>query len=231
MSQFYGVRSVGPASMAEVAGDANSTFDAFLTSHRGSSAPSYKQIGTEWIDDSVTPWVKKVWDGAQWLTLYSLDATAHLLYPGAGGLRFPATQIASADANVLDDYEKNTFLPGLAFGGASVGMGIAAQTGTYTKIGNTVFIHTLRVALSAKGSSTGAATITGLPFAPVNNGGATVGYYAGMSLTAGPPILLVDGNAAGIRLWQPGTASANALTDANFTATSDLRASFFYRTN
>lgn len=80
-----------------------------------------------------------------------------------GQVTFPATQNASAGANVLDDYEEGTWTPSLKFGGASVGMTYTTQEGHYTKIGNIVII-TGYFLLSAKGSSVGSATITGLPF-------------------------------------------------------------------
>jgi hypothetical protein len=81
------------------------------------------------------------------------------------GIHFPATQSASADANDLDDYEEGTFTPGLAFGGASVGITYAVQVGRYVKVGRLVSITSFHVTLTNNGSSSGAATATGLPFA------------------------------------------------------------------
>ena len=83
------------------------------------------------------------------------------------GITFPATQVASSNANTLDDYEEGTWTPVIAFGGASVGITYSAQSGNYTKIGNRVLVSCY-VALSNKGSSTGAITITGLPFTSAN---------------------------------------------------------------
>ena len=64
----------------------------------------------------------------------------------------------------LGDYDEGTGTPVLAFGGASVGITYSRQVLRYTRIGNKVFIH-IDLALTNKGSSTGDATITGLPFA------------------------------------------------------------------
>lgn len=79
-----------------------------------------------------------------------------------GRITFPASQIASSDANTLDDYEEGTFTPGIAFGGNAVGVAYTTQTGTYTKIGNR-FLIDIVITLNDKGSSTGAVTVTGLP--------------------------------------------------------------------
>lgn len=80
-----------------------------------------------------------------------------------GQIKFPATQVASADANTLDDYEEGTWTMGVSFGGASVGVAYSANTGTYTKVGRKVTANGF-LALSSKGSSSGTARITGLPF-------------------------------------------------------------------
>jgi hypothetical protein len=55
-----------------------------------------------------------------------------------------------------------TWTPGVAFGGASVGVTYGLQLGLYTQIGNVVYI-TGKVILTSKGSSVGTATMTGLP--------------------------------------------------------------------
>jgi hypothetical protein len=73
----------------------------------------------------------------------------------------------TAAANALDDYEEGTWTIGVTFGGASVGVVYANNTGTYTKIGRQVTINGL-IELSNKGSSSGAARITGLPFTIAN---------------------------------------------------------------
>jgi len=62
-----------------------------------------------------------------------------------------------------------TFTPGIAFGGGSTGITYLEQQGYYTQIGNVVNF-TLAVYLSSKGSSTGVASITGLPIAAGPNG-------------------------------------------------------------
>jgi hypothetical protein len=83
----------------------------------------------------------------------------------------------TAAANALDDYEEGTWTMGISFGGAAVGVTYANNTGTYTKIGRQVTINGL-LELSSKGSSSGAARITGLPFTIPN----TFGNYSAPTL-------------------------------------------------
>lgn len=73
----------------------------------------------------------------------------------AGKMRFPTTQSASTDPNVLDDYQEATF--------TATATGIAATpTGTwsYTKVGNKV---TMDITTISGTSDSNAFTITGIP--------------------------------------------------------------------
>ena len=84
---------------------------------------------------------------------------------GSLGIQFGGD---TAAANALDDYEEGTWTMGVSFGGASVGVTTSANTGTYTKIGRKVTVNGYLL-LSSKGSSTGVAKITGLPFTIPNS--------------------------------------------------------------
>ena len=86
-------------------------------------------------------------------------------------ISFPATQVPSAGANTLDDYEESTWTMGMAFGGGVVGITYSQNNGYYTKIGNMVFA-TGYLLLTSKGTSVGVATLTGLPFTSVNDNAA-----------------------------------------------------------
>ena len=113
------------------------------------------------------------YDGIQFRTEgpESVKATitsAGVLELAQGQIKFPATQVPSADANTLDDYEEGTWTMGIAFGGASTGVTYSANSGKYTKIGRQVTINGLLI-VSDKGSSTGDFTITGLPFTIPNS--------------------------------------------------------------
>jgi hypothetical protein len=56
------------------------------------------------------------------------------------GITFPATQVASTDANTLDDYEEGTFTP--TFSGSSSNPTVTGSIfGSYVKIGRMVSVH------------------------------------------------------------------------------------------
>jgi len=80
------------------------------------------------------------------------------------GITFPATQSASTDANTLDDYEEGTWTPTLA----NIGTGTyATNTGTYTKIGNRVYLSVI-LDINTVGTASGNLQINGFPFTTVS---------------------------------------------------------------
>jgi len=148
-----------------------------------------------------------------------------------GQIDFPATQVPSADANTLDDYEEGVWTPAVTFGGGSTGITYSTRGGYYTKVGNIVHLTGFFL-LTNKGSSTGAAKIEGLPFTVVNNVGgyATLapllenisfanqfGAYAGIN---GIVIPLMEMTEAGVQ---------TALDNANFANNSNGMISLSYR--
>jgi hypothetical protein len=97
-----------------------------------------------------------------------------------GQIKFPATQVASADANTLDDYEEGTWTPTLVGAGGSIGsQAYTIQAGRYVKIGRFVVL-TGYLTLSNKGSWTGQIKIGGFPFSVDNNQAnySSHGFYA-----------------------------------------------------
>lgn len=130
---------------------------------------------------------------------------------------------ASLEGKELAAISVGTFTPGLTFGGGSTGMSFSSRAGDYVKIDRgalgTLVMAWVRITLSAKGSSTGTALVTGLPFTV---GGSTwrsvsVGYYdpSAMAITGG---LAQAGNTV-ISLFKDGSTS---LTHADFADTSSF---------
>ena len=126
-----------------------------------------------------------------------------------GGISF------DGGTNNLSSYTQSTsFTPAITFGGGSTGITYAAQTGKYTRIGN-VITFTLDLELSNKGSSTGNAAISGLPF---NSSGISIFTVSASSLTyVGQVNARVPGGSSTISLdsWAT-TGGRTILTDAAF---------------
>jgi len=149
----------------------------------------------------------------------------------AGGqIAFPATAVPSADLNTLDDYEEGEWTMGVSFGGGTTGIIYNYQLGHYTKIGNTVRCSGY-LALSSKGTDTGDALITGLPFVIANNYGA----YASVSIQienitfADTADGYTDINTTSVKLKETTNAGVMAaLTDADFADNSALKFALVY---
>jgi hypothetical protein len=89
-------------------------------------------------------------------------------FANLSGITFPATQVPSADANTLDDYEEGTFTATITpSGSGSVTLSASFNTMSYTKIGRLVTV-TGQLAVSSISSPTGLFFINGLPFVSAN---------------------------------------------------------------
>ena len=164
-------------------------------------------------------------DGSTWVNALIASAAGLVSLPG-GRLAFPAAQSASADPNTLDDYEEGSWTPAVTFGGSSTGVTYDGSStgGRYTKIGRLV-VATGSIKLTSKGSASGTALFTGLPFTSANDvlgASVAVGYAAGMSSVTGAVIAIVQANQARLSLFQSANGAAAALTNSNFTNTSQI---------
>ena len=101
--------------------------------------------------------------------------------PGAGGLAFPATAVAVANANTLDDYEEGTFTATLT--GATPPTTPPTTTGYYTKIGNLVVVRVAFSNVDNTGAA-GAVSITGMPFAAIGANSTGAVYFARCGTTS-----------------------------------------------
>lgn len=131
-------------------------------------------------------------------------------------------------------YEKGTWSMGVSFGGASVGVTYQSgyETGYYQKKGDECTVTGFCL-LTSKGSSSGNARITGLPFLVANS----VSAYSAVSLRlnlitfANAFMGYVEYNATSILLEEVTEAGAvTQLTDADFVNTSAIMVCATYRT-
>jgi hypothetical protein len=103
------------------------------------------------------------------------------------GIGFPATQVASSDANTLDDYEEGNWSPTI-IGTTTGGTGTYdKQQGFYTKIGRVVTVQG-HIKWTAH-TGTGNMTLGNFPFptsATADRGysAGTIGYFTGLTLAA-----------------------------------------------
>lgn len=134
-------------------------------------------------------------------------------YRAAGGAR-----VDIQSSQNLDFAQRTR--PGLAFGGGAAGIAYAKRIGYWTRAGNEISFH-FDLALRAKGRATGAATLTGLPFAANAEGGLASGqalaYYAQMKGLSGTPTANAIVGRTSANLYQSSPSGVVPLTDANFT--------------
>ncbi|WP_224544650.1 terminase family protein [Mesorhizobium sp. CA16] len=105
---------------------------------------------TAYVDGSFAPLASPTFTGVPVLT--------------GGGIKFPVTQVPSADPNTQDDYEEGTFTP--AYSATGCTFSYTNQNGFYTKVGNVCwFSAELDLATSGNTLAANAISIAGLPFA------------------------------------------------------------------
>ena len=129
---------------------------------------------------------------------------------------------------LLDRFETGSWTPALAFGGGATGMVYAEQAGSWVRLGNLVVARG-RVRLTAKGTSTGAATIAGLPVAAAGPGtqpGLLTVATGGASLAS--LYCRVAAGGTTLALMKQNATAAAALTEANATNTFELAVALSY---
>jgi len=82
--------------------------------------------------------------------------------PSLNGITFPATQVPSADANTLDDYEEGTWTPNQGSGLTIVGA--FSSSGRYTKVGRVVYVAGRLAGATSIATTAGTVMFTNLPF-------------------------------------------------------------------
>ena len=152
----------------------------------------------------------------------------------SGALKFPATAIASANANTLDDYEEGVWTPTLLDAPEGNPAGVGSRVGQYTKIGTQVFLSWTFAANSISGmTDTNTAVIAGLPFTPRGTSNLTqvgISLSYGLSLSAVGAVVLqaVAGTAAFNIACYDTTAGTSEVSVAEFSASGTMRASISY---
>jgi len=95
MSQYdFGTIVPTTKSGTALAADLNSWRTALHSAHKGATQPTYRVAGMMWLDDTATPWILKIYDGTDWITMGVVNATGNVF-----GTRFNiGASIAAAAA-------------------------------------------------------------------------------------------------------------------------------------
>jgi hypothetical protein len=143
----------------------------------------------------------------------------------AKGFNFTAnTPAAGMTSRLLNWYEEGTWTPALSFGGATTGITYGTQFGQYTRIGRQVTL-VAKVVLTSKGSATGLAAITGLPFnAAANVNSMTVvdpaSSFSGI-IVGGATLLSIATDT--LYFLQQSLTDRTTMSQSNFGNTADFR--------
>jgi hypothetical protein len=148
---------------------------------------------------------------------WAINSSGALVSSG-GGIDF-----GSGASTTISTYEVGTFTPSMNFAGGTSGLTYSQQIGYYTRIGDRVFVSGV-IILSALGSSSGNAEITGLPEVSSN---ASAYYHDHLQIIPGSMSGLTGIVASQI---VAGTSTARLLQSSS-TGFPFLNASFFTNTS
>jgi hypothetical protein len=110
------------------------------------------------------------------------NVATFLATPSSANLATAVTDEIGTGALVLGA-AATSWTPVLRFGGASTGITYSTQTGRYVRLGSLV-VAFFEIRLTSRGSSTGRASISGLPSSPVVPGGGSIIGAATMTIAA-----------------------------------------------
>lgn len=137
--------------------------------------------------------------------------------------------VAGATIATRSAYQVGNWTPVVSFGGGTTGITYALQVGKYVRQGRLVTVY-CEVTLSNKGSSTGAASLGGLPFATAN--GATYELIVGAQITLTGQLLgFTASGGSALALYQLNSGAVGAqLAETEFANNSQINFSFSYQT-
>ena len=123
------------------------------------------------------------------------------------GITFPATQVASADANTLDDYEEGTFTPSYRADTTDPTVGYGSiNRGKYTRIGRIVHVQILIQSTAISVTGSGDLSVGDLPFSPQVDsfggyGAFSIGMNTAFNLATGERLgAIIDGGDGKLRI-------------------------------
>jgi hypothetical protein len=151
--------------------------------------------------------------------------TSGVMTLGAG-IKFPATQVSSADANTLDDYEEGTWTPVATRDGTAPTISYTSRDASYVKIGSMVYCQMLMNISSISANGSGLNQIEGLPFAAraSTRWGGMVSLNT--ALSSAEAFYILGGDTKGY-FWTLSAGNPNA----NWVAPGQMYVTFVYQTS
>ena len=134
------------------------------------------------------------------------------------GIAFPASQVASSNANTLDDYEEGIWTPAPVASSLTI-IGTPTYTGKYVKIGNQVTCWATIDSTTSTASTAGTTRFSGLPFtaAACGSSGSAAGFMTVISPNgvnqSGGGYIFTGNNYFYTTTW---TATANIVVSITF---------------
>jgi hypothetical protein len=154
-----GIGTTTPIAKLHVVGAANSSSALIRVGANGTGGIVWRNAS-----DTSVGYVQINSDGVEYRTTNGGSS----VFMTRSGVSFPATQVASADANTLDDYEEGTWTPDLRDGSVSRSPTYEFRSATYVKIGKVVFLRWgFKLSNKGAGSGSGEIRIYGMPFTSI----------------------------------------------------------------
>ena len=150
--------TIGPTAAA---GDA-------LTAIRSNSTIAGVALVATTVDEAIARYNGTAGQLQGYTSLSPTISDAGVIFLTSGALKFPATAIASADANTLDDYQEGSWTADLQDTSGN-SAGTSSAVGKYTRIGNIVWFNCNITVTSNSGMTTSQqARVFGLPYTVKN---------------------------------------------------------------
>jgi len=157
---------VGPKTEAQLQALLNTCLQAVLSNYSGSVPPSVPLQYQWWMDTSTTPKTLRLYDGASWVAVGTLDIAAHIFQSSA-----PVTSVSNSDGTLTIFPTTGAVIASLALGHSNVWTAVQqfANIGINTAPGS----QSLRIQGSAGN------------FSEVIIGSSTIGQSLGQNIQAG----------------------------------------------
>lgn len=135
----------------------------------------------------------------------------------------------SSTSDALTQWNNTTsWTPVLSFGGGSTGITYSVQVGEYLRLGSMVFIY-VNILLTSKGSSTGAAVISGLPVNMTKFNHFPMRWLSMTATLVNAAAYRASNTTLGLKgITAAGTSLDVNLTDASFSNTTQVEFSGWY---